>query len=391
MVKVNITPNNKSILVSFTFRGKRRRFNPIEDGAYGNSLDMAKAQVIAKQIEVDILESKFDETLDKYRVKRFEQSNESVNQSNNRSIKNVVNTVVNESLNLHDLFNRFYSDKVNELQYDSQKIYKNVLSKLEKCPYKTTTEAKQVINWLKDNYDGKNKNCLLAIIRQIKACCDWAVANDELPHNPFSNFKVIVGKIKPIKKNAKQRVFTVELRDSIISAFYNDKHSCYYASFVEFLFLTGCRWNEARAIQWRDINLDKRVITIKRSADSRNIVKEGTKQADMREFPINNKMAEFIKRIKPDGVNPNTLVFPSPRGKVIDHDNFTVRHWNKIAATVPGMESMTPYKTRHTTISLFVNEGNVAPVVVANWVGNSTQTIYNNYLGQTNSVSVPEI
>ncbi len=56
--------------------------------------------------------------------------------------------------------------------------------------------------------------------------------------------------------------FTLEERDKIIETFKNERHYKYYAPFIEFLFMTGCRPSEGIALQWKHISNDFKALLI---------------------------------------------------------------------------------------------------------------------------------
>ncbi|MEP0912487.1 tyrosine-type recombinase/integrase [Leptolyngbya sp. FACHB-711] len=181
--------------------------------------------------------------------------------------------------------------------------------------------------------------------------------------------------------------FTTEERNRIITAFKADRHYGKYASLVEFLFFTGCRPSEALALQWKHIS--QHFITFRRVLiydGKKLVIQDGLKTQKLRNFPVNAQLAEIIATIKPKDCHPESLVFPSPKGKFIDWHNFTTRAWTKVLASLsqdtllpdgevlPSVEYRNPYQMRHTFCSL-CREGDIASIQLAKWVGNSAEMI----------------
>lgn len=63
-----ITPqnNNGTIRLRFTLQGKRYTLNPVLGGRFDNPVDLAAANQIATQIQLDIATGHFDDTLQRY-------------------------------------------------------------------------------------------------------------------------------------------------------------------------------------------------------------------------------------------------------------------------------------------------------------------------------------
>ncbi|WP_416676729.1 site-specific integrase [Egbenema bharatensis] len=195
--------------------------------------------------------------------------------------------------------------------------------------------------------------------------------------------------------------FTREERDRIIAAFQANRYYKGYAPLVEFLFFTGCRPSEALALQWK--NVKQQVITFRRVLiydGKKLVIQDKLKTQALRKFSINPQLAEIIAAIKPENSDPESLVFPSPKGKFIDWSNFTTRAWAKILASLaqdtvlsngeilPGIEYRNPYQMRHTFCSL-CREGDIASIQLAKWVGNSAEMIDRVYAKPVNRISVP--
>lgn len=166
------------------------------------------------------------------------------------------------------------------------------------------------------------------------------------------------------------------------------------APFVKFLFATGCRPSEAVALQWGDINLNKNFLTFQRSytiSEDGLKMKQGLKTQKKRKFPFNegHSLKLLLESIKPENPQPEQLVFPSPTGKVIDFHNFNVRAWNKILEGLPDIKYRKPYQTRHTFITLAINEATVP--TVARLVGNSPEMIFRHYVGNITDIFAPDI
>ena len=198
--------------------------------------------------------------------------------------------------------------------------------------------------------------------------------------NPFVLMKIKLPKGLSEKQDVNP--FSKEERDLIIQTFEGDRHYCYYTNYVRFLFFTGCRPSEAIGLKWKHItnNVVQFRETVVVSEDGL-VLKEGLKTQRKRDFPITSELKLILDEIRPEIVNPESLVFPSPKGKFIDHHNFANRAWKSVLTkcATPYRKS---YQTRHTFISLCV-EAHINSTAIGRWTGTSAKMIDNHY-GATN-------
>lgn len=207
--------------------------------------------------------------------------------------------------------------------------------------------------------------------------------------------------IKKVKRATSRKSFSASERDAIIQAFENNTYTSsyapithsYYASFVKFLFMTGARPEEAIALQWRHIAADCSKIHFKEALPSDTGIRGETKTRKQRVFPCNAKLQAFLLSIKSESATSKDLVFPAPRGRVLDSHNFLNRIWKPVLEGLVKAgkvdEYLPVYNIRHTFITLALEHGleakDVAPLV-----GNSPEVIYRHYAGNKRQLVVPE-
>ncbi|WP_315788449.1 site-specific integrase [Fischerella sp. JS2] len=194
------------------------------------------------------------------------------------------------------------------------------------------------------------------------------------------------------KEDSDINPFSQDERDRIIEAFKNNRYYRHYAPFIEFLFMTGCRPSEAVGLQWKHISKDFSSIRFEQAvviSESGLTCKKGLKTQKKRTFPINIRLATLLKSIKANTVCVDAKIFPSPEGGWIDIHNLTNRGWKSILAKLNGIEYCKLYQTRHTFITLALdNKMDVKDV--AKLVGNSSEVIYRHYAGQSREIVVPD-
>ena len=241
------------------------------------------------------------------------------------------------------------------------------------CTRKSLEDAELIRDYLLANL---TPNAAKRVLTQLKACCDWAVAEKLLSTNPFVGMKIEtpLGLLEENEINP----FTKEERDLIIKTFAANRYYSYYTNFVRFLFFTGCRPSEAIALQWKHI--EKGVIKFKQSvviSEAGLVLKEGLKTQTKREFPINSEVQSILDDTKTEIINPDDFIFTSPKGKFIDQHNFANRAWKTILeeGKIPYRKA---YQTRHTFISLCV-EAHINSTAIGRWTGTSSKMIDNHY------------
>jgi integrase len=152
------------------------------------------------------------------------------------------------------------------------------------------------------------------MLTQLSACCDWAVKSQLIKENPFEKMASDIKLPKGSREDNDINPFSQEERDRIITGFQNNARYQYYAPFIEFLFITGCRPSEAVALQWKHISNDFRSLRFSLSvviSESGLVCKKGLKTQKKRTFPINERLSALLKAIKPSGACSDAKVFPS--------------------------------------------------------------------------------
>lgn len=186
--------------------------------------------------------------------------------------------------------------------------------------------------------------------------------------------------------SCKKKAFTVnEVRDILDCV--SRSRSKHYYNLLKFLFLTGCRTNEATAFMWGDVKWDKEYIVFDRSycRDTKKFVSTKTNHTRLFPMPNNGHLWEFLKSIQPlEKPSLNQLVFPNKKGAIIDSSSLG-HFWRgfdspsqKYTGLIPKLiaegkvsKYLPVYNTRHTFISYQINECGVPPHVVKDWCGHS--------------------
>lgn len=348
------------------------------------------AEAKACQIELDIISGNFDSTLRKYKPATHLTLIQSIEQPQ-------------VAVNIAELWAKYVEYRKPKVSETTLKLnYKTIASHIDKLPYKELTESNSVA--IRD-YLAANNSAYTAkrVITQLAACCEWAVSSKLLTSNPF---KGMAGEIIDTTEKEEIDPFTAGEREEIIKAF--EAHPTYrhYASFVRFLFMTGCRTSEAVALQWKHIADDFSFILFSEAVVcvSSSKIRKDTKNHKPRKFPCNKPLRELLSAIKPKICESEKLVFPALRGGEINAHTFSAMCWKGTTVHGKYQEGIVSrlaregkishyrpqYNTRHTFITLALENGLDAKDV-ARLVGNSPEIIYKHYAGSNISkLEIPE-
>jgi integrase len=117
---------------------------------------------------------------------------------------------------------------------------------------------------------------------------------------------------------------------------------------------TGLRPEELFGLHRSDLDLDKRLITVRRRY-SGGALKDGTKTGKReRIVPFGQKVYEALKAMTPRIDTP--ILFPAPRGKYIDIEKFRHREWAP-ALRAAGIKHRRIYDCRHSFITWALTDG----------------------------------
>jgi integrase len=289
------------------------------------------------------------------------------------------------------LWLRFTEFQMNFLEPSTiARDYHKIAKRLCKMPDLPTAVA--IRDWLLQNYATETAR---RTVDRLSACCDWAVSSRYIQQNPFTGLTLKRQRRK--KSWIDTRAFTAQERDIIIDALASDAyvHKCsyilhsHYANWVRFLFWVGCRLEEAAPLRWEHIASDYSAIHFREAFPMDVKILGDIKTHECRDFPCNDRLKGLLRSLPKTG----PYLFPSPKGHLIDYQNFPKRTWNpllkKLVAEGKIREVLPPGHARHTFITLALEAG-MTPKDVAQLVGNSPETINKYYAAPKPAIDVPE-
>ena len=369
---VSIINSNDRLQLRFRHAGKRHY---ISLGFSDTPQNRKLAEMRAREIELDILAGHFDDTLDKYKPqsKKKREAAEAVTPKPTPTI-----------LELWNQYTQYKASSVKESTRLYYVSFERLFEQLGDVALMEPLKVKAGLEQVTTVYQVKKS------LMQLNAACKWALKHDLIESNPYEGMAGELPKYR-YQVEPKPNAFTAEERDRIIEAFKNYCGNwngrgytgiCYshYAPFVEFLFLTGCRPSEAVGLRWKNVAEDGESIrfveSITASGRGKIVRSEGSKNNKKRTFPCSNRLKALMLRIKPENVDPDALVFPAPKGKAINYNNFANNAWKRIVN--PIKPETTPYSCRDTFITIQILK-RIPESVIAQWCDTSVEMIQRHY------------
>ena len=399
-----------SSAISREIWGKRQYYKSL--GLTDSEQNRIKAGSIVNQIQEDILFGRLDASLQKYSI---------ITQAGTKAEKK--HFYYTSDITLQELFSKYLEYiKPQSAPTTFIRKYKQLFSNtIAQCPedLMDTAGIQAKITELRCPDHAKT------LLGKLYDMTVWAKLNKNIPEdfpNPYryyqENVKTKKAQPKPlpsmvqlnggVKAQFKYRGFKPSEIPYILQALsergdYRNKGQ--WRIPVEFLFLTGFRLGEAAALQWKHIDKDFNYIYVCQSYEPDYDILKDTKTGITQHFPCNKNVKDFLEKIKPLNVEPNYFVLggekpinfnnlntvwsghPYGQGKNGKHRTVSSLIGKLIAEGLVEFYHP-PYSTRHTWINIQLRAG--IPVQnVAEWAGNSPDTIWKNYVGHDSNFSHP--
>ena len=148
-----------------------------------------------------------------------------------------------------------------------------------------------------------------------------------------------------------------------------------YRPMVVFAAATGLRPAEWLALEWRDVDLDGRVVYVHRSF-TKGRLKCPKTEASRRAVPLQTIALEALEHQQSS--RQSALVFPAERGGYLDRHNFRNREW-KPAQVAAGIEPLRRiYDLRH-TFATFALRAGISTFDLSRYMGASLTMIDRHY------------
>lgn len=261
--------------------------------------------------------------------------------------------------------------------------YGAILKRIAKMPPGMET-GKDYRAYLLETYSPETAKRTL---QAIAACTRWAIAEGHAKTDPFHGIKIITPK-KPVEF---PEAFTASEMGVIIDRF-NQDHP-YYLPWVKWLFWTGCRPEEARAISWGKIAGDWSSVRIDQAWPLEASKPQRTKNGRTTKFPLSPRLTTLLKDIRPHDAAPSDWVFMSWTGQAFNYSNFERRQWRPTLEQLLAEGAIAyygpQYWARHTAVSLMLKAG-LSVEDVAYLTRTSRKIIWDHYAAKSRQINIPE-
>lgn len=332
------------------------------------------AEARAQEINSDILFGRFDESLARYSRVHADRI-----------------AAAKQGPDLREIWEKYKSHQKRRISKTTQK---DNWRTVDRCLDKLTPEqllldrSELVLPKLLQSYAA---GTIRRVLAEINGACNWAVENKLIKANPYT--KLTKQLPKQQQGDRAREIFSPGEIKKILAAMRSQKAAAFYADYVQFLAMSGCRPEEAIALTWDDLIVsDSGKFSIRiNKAHSKGELKN-TKTNERRDFPCNSQLSEFLSEL-PKFPNFHNLIFPSPTGAYIDQHNFAGRHWlplvRKLAEEKKIKQYLPCYNLRHSFITRLVRE-KLDVATIAKLVGNSPKMIFQHYLSANTDLELPE-
>jgi integrase len=338
MVQINLTSNHGQIRIRFTYRGQLYNISAI--GGYADKLDLARAKVIAANIELDTLTGEFDPTLIKY-----------------------IGGPKPTPSKLIDVWNLWVATLVISERTKADHYHRIEALILKADPVPSVPDS----GWLMEASKTVVAQTFNVRVRFLRRCLEWAVEQGLAENNPYEKIKSRKGareKTKPLGLDQVQ---------AIIKKFAEVEPQ--YAKFAAMMFLTGARHSEIIGLTWKRINLPTGELTIADSLTRGHA--KGTKTGAVTVLIISTELRALLESVPKGG--PDDYVF-SVNGGPINIDKYG-RAWKRVLAALE-IPHVKPYVSRSTFASHSIDQG-ASMIEVAHMLGHKSVAMLDRHYANT--------
>jgi integrase len=194
--------------------------------------------------------------------------------------------------------------------------------------------------------NGRSEHLTRRALSVLKLILDHAIDNGQL----FTNAAHGVRVIKSSRIDQKAPVPPKEVVRALIESAEED-----FKPHLIISALGGLRASELRGLRWQDVDFEKGFIHIRQRADAYNKMGEPKSRAGFRDIPAGPMVLSALRHWKLRCPKSELgLVFPAPRGGILQHTN-TQGRFRKLCATVE--VKMRWHDLRHFAVSLWIEQG----------------------------------
>lgn len=357
---INIGSAGKSLRLRWTHEGERYTLSL---GLKDTKTNRIKAKDVILLIEADIENNEFDTTLNKYRPEKE----------------------LAEKPSCLELFQKWLGFKSKFVDVRTIEWYELTQKKLVNIGLGNTVADNvthsQAIHFLTKLQD---QELAIGTIRRhmenMRACWEWGVRRRLIKDsNPWDELVPLI----KVPAEPMPHPFTKPEVNLIIDGF--EEFYPGLVPFVRFLFGTGCRTGEARALKWEC--LDKTCSRCEINGQlSRRGNRKATKNNKIRTLILPASLSQTLADMRRPNSSGYVFLF---NNKPIKDDGFRHR-WERVLKK-KAIAYRCPYNTRATFISHALEKG-LSPLTIASQTGHNVRVLFDHYAGSLqNNPKLPEM
>lgn len=235
---------------------------------------------------------------------------------------------------------------------------------MNKVKHSDVTTALKKGKWA----SGKTRNNYVSMLSSVFAL---ALADGLVDKNPCETIEAAAWQKKKVDP------FSLEEADAILNHM-TDKYPEQVRNFYEFQFFTGLRTGEAIGLEWTEVDMREKTITVKQAFVVHDMT--DTKTSKERVVHLNSRALAALKRQKAWTYLQETgRVFHDPgTGKPWAYEqNARKRYWEPTLKAL-GIRYRRPYNTRHTYATVGLMAG-ANPAYMAGQLGHGTEVFFKDY------------
>lgn len=195
--------------------------------------------------------------------------------------------------------------------------------------------ASEIAGWMATLPERSRYGIVGALKQTLEAALRWG----HITRNPV---KLAGRNRQPSPRSV--RAYTFEELDAIAAEL-----SPMYQPLPAFVAATGLRPEEWMALERRDIDRKAGVLNVRRTVSSGEVVELGKTSRSRRQVPLSTRALAALDALPPRLDTP--LLFPSPRGHLLHHSNFSEDEWRPAIKTAGIITPARIYDMRHTFAS----------------------------------------
>lgn len=201
---------------------------------------------------------------------------------------------------------------------------------------------------------GKSHATAVKVYTVLHTLFKMAYLADEIPRNPMDKVSRPVPRKDEIRETEAQALTVDELRAVLDSL---ETEPLKWRALVHVLIDTGCRRGECCGLKWEDVDLEGRVLTIRRNlcyTPARGVYVDTPKSGKIREVDIGPETAALLEALK--GQSKDGYVFTQENSVEPMHPQSPTKYLKRLSKKC-GVPDLHPHKLRHTFASVAITAG----------------------------------